>query len=68
MSATTTLDQERLDALTGSVSGRVLLAGDDGCEEARRVHNGLVDRRPALIVRCRGAGTSCIRSRRSPAG
>ncbi len=27
---------------------------DDGYEEARRVHNGLVDKRPSLIARCRG--------------
>jgi FAD/FMN-containing dehydrogenase len=44
-----------LDGLAGSISGRVLRPGDDGYEEARRVHNGMIDRRPALIVRCRTA-------------
>jgi FAD/FMN-containing dehydrogenase len=29
-------------------------AGGYGYEEARKVHNGLVDKRPALIARCRG--------------
>jgi FAD/FMN-containing dehydrogenase len=43
----TTLDQ-RLD-------DRILRPADAGYDEARAVHNGLVDRRPALIVRCRSA-------------
>jgi FAD/FMN-containing dehydrogenase len=33
----------------------VLLPDDDGYEEARRIHNGLIDRQPAVIVRCAGA-------------
>jgi FAD/FMN-containing dehydrogenase len=35
-------------------SGIVLLAQDPRFEAARRVWNGMVDRRPALIARCRG--------------
>jgi hypothetical protein len=35
-------------------SGELLLPGDAGYEDARRVHNGLIDKRPALIARCRG--------------
>jgi FAD/FMN-containing dehydrogenase len=34
-------------------TGQLLKPGDAGYEEARRVHNGLVDKRPALIARCR---------------
>jgi FAD/FMN-containing dehydrogenase len=37
------------------ISGSVLTPTDDGYDEARRVHNGLIDRRPAVIVRCQGA-------------
>ena len=33
--------------------GEVLRPGDAGYEEARRVHNGLIDKRPLLIARCR---------------
>ena len=55
MSSTTTFDTAQLEALTGGVSGSVLLPGDDGYDDARRVHNGMIDRRPALIVRCAGA-------------
>jgi FAD/FMN-containing dehydrogenase len=35
--------------------GELLRPADAGYEEARRVHNGLIDKRPALIVRCRSA-------------
>ena len=43
-----------VQALRG-ISGSVLTPTDDGYDEARRVHNGLIDRRPAVIVRCQGA-------------
>jgi FAD/FMN-containing dehydrogenase len=35
--------------------GELLQAGHPGYEDARKVHNGLIDKRPALIARCRGA-------------
>jgi FAD/FMN-containing dehydrogenase len=50
-----TPDSALLDDLAGRVSGRVLQPADDGYDEARHVHNGLVDRAPAVIVRCRSA-------------
>ena len=53
--AMSTIDGEVLEAFAGSVSGNVLLPHDDRYEEARRIHNGLIDRRPAVIVRCAGA-------------
>jgi FAD/FMN-containing dehydrogenase len=53
--AISTIDAELLEALTGTFSGTVLLPDDDGYDDARRVHNGLIDRRPALIARCQGA-------------
>ncbi len=34
------------------ISGGVLREGDDGYDEARRVWNGEVDRKPAMIARC----------------
>ena len=52
--ATATIDGALLEALSASFSGTVLRPGDDGYDEARLVHNGLVDRRPALIARCQG--------------
>jgi len=50
-----TPDAALLDDLAGRVSGRVLRPADDDYDAARRVHNGLVDRAPAVIVRCRNA-------------
>src|SRR5215813_3113718 len=40
--------------LAPSFTGQLLQPGDPGYDEARRVHNGLIDKRPALIARCRG--------------
>ena len=50
------VDHSLVSNLAGRVSGSVLAPGDAGYEEARAVHNGLVDRRPALIVRCHTTG------------
>ena len=52
---TTAFDTERLEALRATFSGELLGPGDAEYDEARRVHNGLIDRRPALIARCRSA-------------
>jgi FAD/FMN-containing dehydrogenase len=40
--------------LRAVMRGQLLLAGDAGYEEARKVWNGSFDRRPALIARCAG--------------
>jgi FAD/FMN-containing dehydrogenase len=51
----TTLASALVADLTAQVSGSVLGPQDAGYDSARAVHNGLIDRRPALIVRCRTA-------------
>jgi hypothetical protein len=35
-----------------SLSGQLLLAGNEGYEQARKIWNGVFDRHPALIARC----------------
>jgi len=38
--------------LASSFSGELLVPDSPGYDEARRVHNGLIDKRPGLIARC----------------
>ncbi len=52
MSLVTRIDRSALSPLGDSFSGRLLLPGDDGYETARRVHNGMIDRRPSIIACC----------------
>ena len=40
--------------LAATFGGQLLKPADAGYEDARKVHNGLIDKRSALIARCRG--------------
>ena len=40
--------------LRKTFTGQLLQPNDPGYDEARKVHNGLIDKRPTLIARCRG--------------
>jgi FAD/FMN-containing dehydrogenase len=48
------LNDTDIESLRQSLRGELVVAGAAQYEEARRVWNGNVDRRPALIVRCMG--------------
>ena len=41
------------DEVRASFTGELIGPGEAGYEQVRRVHNGLIDKRPALIARCR---------------
>ncbi len=51
----TTVDEEALQGFVEGVRGNVLRPGDPGYEDARAIWNGLIDRKPALIVQPTGA-------------
>jgi len=44
-----------LGRLAARLDGRLLMARDDGYDAARRVFNAMIDRHPALVVRCASA-------------
>src|SRR5438132_12725903 len=51
---TTTQRTYDLDAsaLKANLRGELIQPGDEGYEAARKVYNGMIDKRPALIARC----------------
>jgi FAD/FMN-containing dehydrogenase len=54
MVATGDLDEARVEGLRAALRGTMIRPGDADYETARRVWNGNIDRRPALVVRCTG--------------
>ena len=51
---------ERLNELRRSLAGAVIAPDDAGYDAARRGFNALVDRRPAVIVRCAGTADVAV--------
>src|SRR5215203_6026986 len=48
------LDDATVQNFTASLRGGVLRPTDEGYDEARKIHNGMIERRPTLIARCAG--------------
>ena len=48
------LKQDALDGLRMRHRGPLFLAGEAGYEESRTVWNAMIDRKPAVVARCRG--------------
>ncbi|RWM87063.1 MAG: FAD-binding oxidoreductase [Mesorhizobium sp.] len=49
------LHPQNVDEFRKRFRGAILLHGDDGYEGARRIWNGMIDKRPAVIARCTGS-------------
>ncbi len=43
---------ESIEQLSGAIRGEVIQPTDAGYDTARKVYNGMIDKRPRLIVRC----------------
>ena len=52
--ASTTLDDEKISGFRSTLRGDLIMKNHAAYESARRVWNGNIDRRPALIARCAG--------------
>ncbi len=49
-----TVGAPEIEALRTSMRGPALIPVDEGYDTVRRIHNGMIDRRPAVIARCSG--------------
>jgi FAD/FMN-containing dehydrogenase len=54
-SGKTTISASAIEALATQLRGSLLTANDASYDEARKIWNAMIDRRPSLIARCAGA-------------
>jgi FAD/FMN-containing dehydrogenase len=50
------VQQAATESLKKHLRGQLLCQDDPGYNEARKIWNGMIDKRPALVARCSGAG------------
>jgi hypothetical protein len=50
----TSMDMTKIEAFQSSLQGDLLYPNNNGYEDARKVWNGMIDKKPALITRCKG--------------
>ena len=48
------INAETYESLRAKISGEVMQAGAEGYEDARNIWNAMIDRKPGIIIQCRG--------------
>lgn len=61
------LKQDRLDGLKMRLQGPMFAPGDDGYDASRTLWNGMIDRKPGVVVRCLGVADviACVQFARA---
>lgn len=61
------ISQDNLNKLQASIRGRVIQPGEPGYDESRQIWNGMIDRKPSIVVRCIGTAdvVACVRFARA---
>jgi len=49
-----TLDEATIESFKGSLRGELYLPSDSGYDDARKLYNAMIDKRPAFIIQCAG--------------
>ena len=62
------LDPAVIEAFASRLTERVLVESTAEYEQVRRVWNGLIDKRPAFVVRCAGGGFRLLEPRQANHG
>lgn len=48
----TTINEKNLEELKSQIRGEIITSATEGYDEARSIYNAMIDKKPALIVRC----------------
>ncbi len=56
------INELALQNFKSNIHGKVILKGDSHYDEARKIYNGMIDKRPAIIVQCQNTADviSCV--------
>lgn len=49
------IEEETIQKFKDHLRGELIRPGDSGYDEVRKIWNGMIDKRPALLARCTGA-------------
>ncbi len=52
MVSTTPIDSSAIESLQSAVRGNVVMPADDDYDAARAVFNGMIDKKPAVVIQC----------------